>query len=398
MAVYDLWHKARPKEDETTCKEHGLVPSALHGKGLRWQVRWDVYVNGERKQEKRNFALKVGKDPERHADAFDKVAGNQSASQTAVNDLNPTVREVAAMFFETYIADVGTIHRLFLSLEDRVFPTLGDIPVWDIYNDPEIIQRWIKGLTSDGLRSNTIIRYKANLSQILKYASDKKIIPVNPVTDPLVTRVRRTTREVMPFSEHQLQAIESNLPEDLRPIVWIGSELGLRFGEMCALSPVDRSENQMHVQRQIKQVPGGRVFALPKRGKTRVVPLPNSTSRKLDTLETVRISLPWKTLDGPMQTVELYLNTNRKHAVHRGTAVQWWYGALKNAGIPHAPYEDAFHKLRHTYASRLLARGVDIRRVSACLGHRNVLFTLQTYTHLMPDAMDSVRRAFDDVP
>jgi integrase len=397
MGVYDLWHKSRPKSGEPRCKEHDLAPSKIHGTGLRWQVRWDVYVNGERRQEKRNFALKVGKDPERHADAFDKVAGNQSAPKV-VEDLNLTVREVAAMFFETYIADPGTIHRLFLSLEDRVFPLLGDIPVWDIYEDPEIVQRWMKGLTDDGLRPNTIIRYKANLSQILKYASDKKIIPANPVNDPLVTRVRRSRREVVPFTDQQVKDIESHLPSDLSPIVWIGSELGLRFGEICALSPVDRSGNYIHVQRQLKQVPGGRVFALPKRGKTRMVPLPSTTARKLDALEIVSITLPWGKLDGPPKTVELYLHTNRTHAVHRGTAVIWWYRALKAAGIPHAPYEDVFHKLRHTYASKLLSRGVDIRRLSACLGHRNVVFTLETYTHLMPDGMDSVRRVFDDVP
>jgi integrase len=51
--------------------------------------------------------------------------------------------------------------------------------------------------------------------------------------------------------------------------------------------------------------------------------------------------------------------------------------------------------LRHTYASLLLAAGVDVRTVSEALGHHDPGFTLRTYAHLMPDAGDRVRAAID---
>jgi len=38
-SVYDTWHQAKVNGAEV-CKDHGQVPSARHGSGKRWQVRW----------------------------------------------------------------------------------------------------------------------------------------------------------------------------------------------------------------------------------------------------------------------------------------------------------------------------------------------------------------------
>ena len=40
--------------------------------------------------------------------------------------------------------------------------------------------------------------------------------------------------------------------------------------------------------------------------------------------------------------------------------------------------------MRHTHASILIASGVDIKTVSARLGHASASFTLDTYGHLLP--------------
>jgi len=56
------------------------------------------------------------------------------------------------------------------------------------------------------------------------------------------------------------------------------------------------------------------------------------------------------------------------------------------------PFE--FHQLRHTYATRLLRRGVAVEVVQKLLGHRHVTTTIDTYAHL--DDAD-VRRQLDAV-
>lgn len=71
-----------------------------------------------------------------------------------------------------------------------------------------------------------------------------------------------------------------------------------------------------------------------------------------------------------------------------------WKPALVAAGI--APTRDnGMHALRHTYASVLLAEGVSIRAVADYLGHESAAFTLQVYTHLMPDDDERARSVID---
>lgn len=50
---------------------------------------------------------------------------------------------------------------------------------------------------------------------------------------------------------------------------------------------------------------------------------------------------------------------------------------LKDTGLPHI----RLHDLRHTFATMALQNGVDIKTVSAMLGHYDAGFTLKTYTH-----------------
>lgn len=49
----------------------------------------------------------------------------------------------------------------------------------------------------------------------------------------------------------------------------------------------------------------------------------------------------------------------------------------------HSPKIITFHGLRHTHASWLLSKGVDVQYVSERLGHSSVNITLEVYTHLL---------------
>ena len=58
----------------------------------------------------------------------------------------------------------------------------------------------------------------------------------------------------------------------------------------------------------------------------------------------------------------------------------WFERVVKNAGIAHFRW----HDLRHTFASRLVMAGVDIRTVQELLGHKSVVTTMR-YAHLSQD-------------
>ncbi|MBQ3063958.1 MAG: site-specific integrase [Clostridia bacterium] len=67
--------------------------------------------------------------------------------------------------------------------------------------------------------------------------------------------------------------------------------------------------------------------------------------------------------------------------------------AIKKAGVK----EIRIHDLRHSCASLLISKGVSIVAVSRQLGHTNIEQTLNTYSHVMPDDTDLIRKALSTI-
>jgi len=66
--------------------------------------------------------------------------------------------------------------------------------------------------------------------------------------------------------------------------------------------------------------------------------------------------------------------------------------AVDRSGIP----DFHFHDLRHTFASRLVMAGVDLRTVQVLMGHKTISMTLR-YAHLAPEHLKKAVEALDRV-
>jgi integrase len=149
--------------------------------------------------------------------------------------------------------------------------------------------------------------------------------------------------------------------DHLTPIVLLGLNTGLRRGELFALrwADVDLVAPRLTVQ-------GG----TSKGGQTRYVPLNSDAITALTTWRDQVISgntLP--DLVFPSASGEKF-----------DTIKTVWRALMKAAKIT----DFRFHDLRHTFASRLVQRGVNLNTVRELLGHADMKMTLR-YSHLAPE-------------
>ncbi|AFK23324.1 site-specific tyrosine recombinase/integron integrase [Pyrococcus sp. ST04] len=138
-------------------------------------------------------------------------------------------------------------------------------------------------------------------------------------------------------------------------IVLLMYTAGLRISEVCNLRIED-----VDFENSVIRVRGG------KGGKDRIIPIPR------ELLEEIKNYLRARKDSSPY----LFVEKRRKNKDKLSTKAVWRlikkYG--EKAGINLTP-----HQLRHSFATHMLERGIDIRIIQELLGHAN-LSTTQIYT------------------
>ncbi|MED0951981.1 tyrosine-type recombinase/integrase [Bacillus mobilis] len=66
---------------------------------------------------------------------------------------------------------------------------------------------------------------------------------------------------------------------------------------------------------------------------------------------------------------------------------------IKKATMPKV----RFHELRYTYATLLLAKGVNMKVISECLGHGDITITLDTYSHVLPTMQEDAVNKIEEI-
>ena len=80
--------------------------------------------------------------------------------------------------------------------------------------------------------------------------------------------------------------------------------------------------------------------------------------------------------------------------VHVDTLSDSYTNIAKTAGIENPL---GVHTLRHTFASLLIKKGVDIKIVSDILGHKDVSFTYNIYVHILEEQKTQAMSLLDDI-
>jgi integrase len=218
------------------------------------------------------------------------------------------------------------------------------------------------------------------------YFTTRGLLARNPVASRSVKAPRVKTKQIKPWTREQLGAVIDALPAKYRAVAVVGAGCGLRQGEVFGLrvSDVDFLHKTVHVRQQVKPLRGKVVFAPPKGGKERGVPLPDAVAFEL--AEQLRRHPP---------RGELVFTSARGLPIENSYFnASVWKPALVAAGVEPSR-ANGMHALRHFYASVLLDAGESIRALAEHLGHRDPGFTLRVYAHMMPNSAARTRRAID---
>lgn len=143
---------------------------------------------------------------------------------------------------------------------------------------------------------------------------------------------------------------------------------GIRIGELCALQWDDIKDNKIHISKtmqRIKNEDGKSTVMItePKTDKSnRIIPVPTAI---YELIEKYRKSKGYVIRQANGKFIEPRL-------------MQKKFGEITTAcGLENVN----FHTLRHTFATRCIESGFDVKTLSEILGHTNVRTTLDKYVH-----------------
>lgn len=274
----------------------------------------------------------------------------------------------------------STICRYRNNLNLHLLPVYGDRLVTDITRDDVDAFATRLGASDSkngkGLSGNTVKSIISVLKTVIEYARDHKRAAVANLNG---ISIKNSGRPIRVFSRNEQKMIEEylhknmDLSNDLIGIM-LCLYTGIRLGELCALRWedvfFDEGELYIHATMLRIQTPDN-----PDQKTKVITTMPKSDSSLR------RIPLPPNMYDllsemkGPDGT---YFLTRHKNMFIEPRIMESHFKAVIHAvGIADAN----FHALRHTFATRCIELGFDVKSLSEILGHSSVRITMDRYVH-----------------
>lgn len=269
-----------------------------------------------------------------------------------------------------------TYERYSQTVSVHIIPNLGEYELTDL--QPIVLQRFITDLltngnkrTGKGLSPNFVKSVISVVQNSLKTAHILGLI--SEYTADRIKRPKIVEKQVECFSFAEQKKIEQYVLGSKKPKlkgIVLCLYTGLRIGELLALTwnDIDFNKSTLSVT---KTCHDGNV-----NGKHCLIcDTPKTENSRRD----IPLSKPILFLlrDMKRHSKSVYVIEDKNNAVFVRSYQRSFELLLKRLDIPHK----GFHALRHTFATRALECGMDVKTLSEILGHKNATITLNRYAH-----------------
>ena len=259
-------------------------------------------------------------------------------------------------------------------LERDILPYFGSRMINSI--QPSEIKEW-QNILAQRLSISSIKKYRGVLNHILDDAWRDGLITENPVAKvklPKNSNVKTTRTKMLPFSENEIDLILKNAKGQFRWFLQFSIFTGIRPGEAVALdwSDICFDTKKIKASKTTKRSgKGGYIVGKPKTP---------ASNRSVDMLPQVEEALRTQFLETGLKNGKVFLNQWGK-SWHTPDFLNLKFKLLlKKLGLA----ERNIYNTRHTFASQMLAKKIDIEWISKTMGHSNIQITLQRYAKYVP--------------
>lgn len=329
------------------------------------------------------------------------IANAATNESSTIDDKQPLFSEYLKFYLFTIKKPklkIASYDREIRTAENNIIPHIGGYKLSEL-NTKLIQDKLINKLVSKNYSYSTINKVFVLTNECLRFACHQDLIPKNPcefVIKPTRSNVKVEEKNIRFFTDDEISRFidvalskydngKSRYTNGYPLIILIYT--GLRIGEMLALKwkDVDLKNRFIRVKANI---------AVVKQNDVRKVVLQNSTKTRDSrvvhlTTSALKYFEEYNRIVSPNQNDFVFVTEGLRDV----SAIRNSYlGICKRANIDDP---QGLHTLRHTFASLMIRKGVDIKIISEMLGHSSVSFTYNTYVHLLEEEKAKVIAQID---
>lgn len=274
----------------------------------------------------------------------------------------------------------STYARYYHLIETHIRPHLGKYRLSKI--STQLVEKFIEQQLSSGrledgseLSSKTVTDILTLVKSTIEYA---KYHNLNVVCNLDKLTIKKKEREMRVLTQYEQEALIEVLTEQMDLFkfgVLLSLYTGIRVGELCALKWEDLciSNSILKVRKTMQRIQETSVGAT---SKTKVIITEPKSQRSIREipLPDFIIKFAEQFISNPKAFI---LSGDKNKYVEPRTMQNRFKAYVKESGIDNAN----FHALRHTFATRCVEVGFEIKSLSEILGHSNVNITLDRYVH-----------------